>query len=135
MYISETKFRVRYADTDKMGVVYYGNYPAFYETGRNEALRQIGSSYKEMEESGVMMPVADMHIKYIRPAKYDDLLTIKTIIPEIPTSARMYFTYEIYNQDNVLINAGETTLVFLDIKTNKPVRAPEWFTALIRKHF
>ena len=99
MYISETTVRVRYAETDRMGYVYYGNYPQYYEVGRVEALRQIGTSYKEMEDNGVMLPVYTCNIKYHKSALYDDLLVIKTSIKVLP-AVRISFDYEIYNQNN-----------------------------------
>ncbi len=129
MYISETTLRVRYAETDQMGYVYYGNYPAYYEVGRTEALRQLGTSYNNMEQHGVMMPVASMNIKYKRPAKYDDLLTIKTIVKELP-KMRMHFFYEVYNEDGKLLNEGETVLAFIDMKRNRPVPCPDWMTEI-----
>jgi acyl-CoA thioester hydrolase len=126
MIISETKIRVRYAETDKMGYVYYGNYPAYYEVGRAEAMRELGLTYRQMEDLGVMMPIATMSIKYIKPGHYDDLLTVKTIIKELPTS-RMHFYYEIINQNDELLNTGETVLAFIDMKSKRPCKAPEWF--------
>lgn len=132
MYISETKIRVRYAETDQMGYVYYGNYPAYYEVGRTDALRQLGTSYHKLEEKGVMMPVASMSIKYLKPAKYDDLLTIKTIVKELPRM-RMHFFYEIYNEDNILLNTGETVLAFISMERNRPVACPDWLNEIFSK--
>ncbi len=134
MYISETTVRVRYAETDKMGYVYYGNYTHYYEVGRVEALRQLGMSYKEMEDNGIMLPVYTCNLKYLKPALYDDLLLIKTTIKEIPR-ARITFDYEIYNQNNELLNEGSATLVFIDMKTNKPRSAPDSFLEKIKKFF
>jgi len=133
MYISETKIRVRYSETDQMGYVYYGNYPAFYEVGRTEALRQMGTSYDALEKGGVMMPVASLSIKYVKPAKYDDLLTIKTIVKELPRM-RMFFTYEVYNEAGELLNNGETVLAFIDMKRNRPVPCPEWLLEIFEKN-
>ncbi len=126
MYISETQIRVRYGETDQMGYVYYGNYPAYYEVGRAEAMRKMGMTYRQMEEKGVMMPIASMQLKYIRPAHYDDLLTVRTIVKEFP-KVRMHFFYEVYNEKNKLINQGETILAFVDIKSGRPCSAPDWF--------
>lgn len=134
MYVSETTVRVRYAETDKMSYVYYGNYTHYYEVGRVEALRQLGTSYKEMEDSGVMLPVYKCELKYLKPALYDDLLIIKTTIREMP-SARIIFDYEIYNQKDELINTGTTTLVFIDVKTNKPRVAPSSITEKLKNYF
>lgn len=126
MYISETQIRVRYAETDQMGYVYYGNYAQYYEVGRVEALRQLGLSYKEMEDGGVMMPVLSFKIKYIKPGFYDDVITVKTIIKEVP-SLRITFEYECYNQKGDLLNIGETILVFIDKASNKPCQPPAAF--------
>ncbi|HET6228375.1 MAG TPA: thioesterase family protein [Bacteroidia bacterium] len=134
MYVSETTVRVRYAETDRMGYVYYGNYAQYFEVGRVEALRQLGTSYKEMEDSGVMLPVYTCNLKYLKPAFYDDLLVIKTTIKELP-KARINFDYEVYNQKNELLNIGSTTLVFIDIQTMKPCPAPASFMEKIRKFF
>jgi acyl-CoA thioester hydrolase len=134
MYISETTVRVRYSETDKMGYVYYGNYTQYYEVGRVEALRQLGTSYKEMEDNGIMLPVYTCSLKYLKPALYDDLLLIKTTIKELP-AARIAFDYEIYNQKNELLNTGNTTLVFINMKTNKPCPAPDTFLEKIKKFF
>ncbi len=132
MYISETKIRVRYSETDKMGYVYYGNYPAYYEVGRAEAMRELGMTYKQMEEDGIMMPIAFMQIKYIRPAYYDDLLTVKTTIKEMPTS-RMHFFYEVFNESNKILNNGETILAFVSMKTFRPCQPPQWFIDALKK--
>jgi len=134
MYISETKVRVRYAETDQLGIVYYGNYAQYYEVGRVEALRQINSSYKILEDSGISMPVLNLHCEYIRPALYDDLLTVRTIIRELP-STRMKFEHEIYNEQSELINRGSVELAFLSHSTRRPVRAPEWFIKLLEKAY
>ncbi len=134
MYISETTVRVRYAETDKMGYVYYGNYMQYYEIGRVEALRSLGSSYRDMEDNGIMLPVFLCSIQYLKPAFYDDLLLIKTIIKELPT-AKILFEYEIYNQKSELINTASTSLVFINRTTNKPCSAPEFFMQKIKKFF
>ncbi len=132
MFTFETQLRVRYAETDQMGFVYYGNYPQYFEVARAEAMRNIGMTYREMEERGVVMPIVTMQVKYIRPAHYDDLLTIRTTVPEIPSS-RMQFDYEIYNQDGRLINKGQTILAFLKKETGKPCAAPQWFLEELQK--
>lgn len=134
MIVNETKIRVRYAETDQMGFVYYGNYPQYYEVGRVEAMRSLGTSYKALEDSGILMPVIDMNVKYYEPGRYDDLLTIKTIVPEIPKT-RMKFIYEIYNQGGKLINRGETTLIFLSKERNRPVACPAWLSTIFEKGF
>jgi acyl-CoA thioester hydrolase len=134
MYLSETTIRVRYAETDRMGYVYYGNYTQYFEVGRVEALRQLGASYKEMEENGIMLPVYTCSLKYLKPAFYDDLLMIKTTIIKLPT-AKITFDYEIFNQKDELLTTGSTTLVFVDMSTNKPCFAPETFMEKIKKFF
>jgi len=134
MFQSETSVRVRYGETDRMGYVYYGNYAMYFEVGRVEAIRDLGLSYRELEESGIMLPVADMSVKYLRPAFYDDLLTIRTTIPELP-GTRLKFQYEILNQQNLLLTKGETTLVFVSAETMKPRPAPDAFLEKIRPYF
>ncbi|GAA4398351.1 thioesterase family protein [Nibrella viscosa] len=125
-----TNLRVRYADTDQMGYVYYGNYARFYEIGRVESLRSVGVSYKELEASGVMMPVYEMKTRYIRPARYDDLLTVQVSIPHLP-GARILFQYEIFNQEGILLNTGETTLVFQRADTGRLCTMPaEWLSKI-----
>ena len=118
-----TDIRVRYYDTDQMGIVYYGNYARFYEIGRVEAIRHLGINYKDLEERGISMPVYDLNSRFIRPAKYDDLLTIRVTIPQLPKT-RFMFSYEIFNQDGQLLNTGQTTLVFVRTDTGRPCTAP-----------
>ena len=126
MLTTETKIRVRYGETDKMGYVYYGNYPLYYEVGRTEMIRHIGWSYKKIEESGFIMPVLSLNVKYIKPAFYDDELTIKTTMREKP-GVRAKFEYEVINEKGQIINVGDTVLVFVDAKTMRPVEAPPDF--------
>lgn len=133
VYSNVTQLRVRYSETDQMGYVYYGNYAQFFEVGRVEAMRGLGMSYRDLEEQGIMLPVLDYKTKYIKPAKYDDLLTIKTIIRELP-EVRIRFEYEVYNEKEELLNKGETTLVFIDMKTNRPRRAPQPMIEALSKH-
>ena len=132
MFKSETIIRVRYAETDQMGFVYYGNYAQYYEVARVEALRSIGISYKSLEDSGIMMPVVKMSINYKKPAYYDDILRIVTKIKFIPT-IKMEFLYEIYNSNDVLINSGETILVFVSKATMKPCQCPNWFVNILEE--
>jgi acyl-CoA thioester hydrolase len=124
VFTSEVQIRVRYAETDQMGYVYYGNYGAYYEVARTEAFRTLGIHYKEMEKDGVMMPVLEMRCKYIRPARYDDLLTVKLMLKEKPSGARIKFEYEVYNEAQELLNVGETTMVFVDMQTSRPTPIP-----------
>ncbi len=125
MISDKISFRVRYGETDQMSYVYHGNYPSYLEMGRIEWLRKIGISYKKMEESGIMLPVIRININYKNPGKYDDVLTVTTTLKKLP-SARIDFHYEIYNSDNQLITTAETTLVFVNMATNKPIRAPKY---------
>ncbi len=134
MYTSEVQVRVRYAETDQMGYVYYGNYAAYFEVARVEALRSLGFSYKKLEEDGVMLPVLDFSVKYFKPAFYDDVLTIRTTIRQMP-QARIHFEYDTYNDKEVLLNSASTTLVFINRKTNRPCPAPEDFRKSIGKYF
>ena len=134
MYVHNLTVRVRYGETDRMGYVYYGNYPLYYETARVEALRNIDISYKKIEDNGVQMPVLSLQIKYIKPAFYDDLLTIKTEIRKMPAS-RIEFHHEIFNEDGVLINIGYVELVFVNAHTGKPVKCPEVIRNILQKYF
>jgi len=134
MYQFETEIRVRYAETDQMGFVYYGNYAMYYEVARVEALRSLGISYKDLEETGVMMPVLENWSKYIRPARYDDLLTVRLLLKEIP-GMRINFEYEVLNEEKKLINLGSTTLVFLEKDTGKPVQVPAAILDVLKPYF
>lgn len=135
MYVAETHVRVRYAETDQMGYVYYGNYATYYEIGRVEALRKLGLTYKTLEEEeGVMMPVLENNSKYIKPAYYDELLRIVVKIPEKP-AVRIMFTYEIFNEKGELINIGKTVLVFVNRQTVKPCHIPERMMVLLESFY
>ncbi|WP_025762273.1 acyl-CoA thioesterase [Dyadobacter tibetensis] len=126
--------RVRYADTDQMGYVYYGNYARYYEIGRVEALRSLDFHYKKMEDTGVMMPVYENRSKYLKPARYDDQLSIKVTINQLP-GVRVTFQYEIRNQDDILLNTGETILVFQRVDTGKLCFAPESLLEKLKPFF
>jgi len=134
MYISKTKVRVRYAETDMMGYCYYGNYASYFEVARVEAIRQLGFSYKQMEDDGIALPVLEFSIKYFKPAFYDDELTIETTVVEIP-KVRIHFTYRTFNAEGIQLNEAKTSLVFIDKKTMKPCQAPADFVHKIEKHF
>ena len=125
MIFNEISFRVRYGETDQMGYVHHGNYAQYLEMGRIEWLRSIGVSYKSMEDNGVMLPVISMQINFKKSAFYDDLITIKTTIKEKP-AVRISFAYELYNQKNELLAKAETTLVFVNMKTTRPMKCPEY---------
>jgi acyl-CoA thioester hydrolase len=124
MYTSETTIRVRYADTDQMSVVYYGNYAEYFEVGRTESIRQLGFTYKDLEAKGIMMPVVELHAKYLRPAKYDDLLTIRTTLRELPTDHKMEFHTEVLNENNKLLCTGRVVLFFLNMSDQKRAKMP-----------
>jgi acyl-CoA thioester hydrolase len=124
MYSSTTQIRVRYGETDQMGYLYYGFYALYYEVGRAEAIRELGFSYRQMEEMGVMMPVIELNAKYYRPALYDDLITVKTILKELPESSSISFHSELYNEKGELLNKGITTLVFYDPKEKRRINIP-----------
>ena len=132
MLTHKTNYRVIYGDTDQMGVVYYGNYASLYEIGRTEMIRSLGVSYKEIEGWGIMLPVKKMECEFIQSARYDDLLTIKTTIKQMPT-AKLEFYYEIYNQDGLLLNKGYTKLAFLNMETGKVTRAPKKLLEILEK--
>jgi acyl-CoA thioester hydrolase len=134
MYVNEIEIRVRYAETDQMGFVYYGNYATYFEVARVEMLRRLGFTYKKLEEEGVLLPVLDFSIKYIRPAYYDDLLFIKTMIKEVP-GARIKFSYETLNEKKDLLNIADTTLVFVDKKSGRPRAAPDDLSGALMKFF
>jgi len=134
MYITETQVRVRYGESDRMGYAYYGNYPLYYEVGRTEMLRNLGLTYKELEDDGIILPVINLQSCYLLAAFYDDLLTVKTYLKEMP-SVRIKFDYEVYNEKGEKLNFGETTLVFTDAKTRKPRRPPAYFLEKVKIFF
>lgn len=121
----EFTVRVRYAETDQMGVVYHGNYAQYFEMGRVEWLRNMGVSYKWMEQNGIMLPVVSLSMNYKKPARYDDLLRVKTIYKS-QTSVKIEFDYEIYNEADELLTIGNSILVFVDMKTGRPTLPPEY---------
>lgn len=124
MFTATTQIRVRYGETDQMGYLYYGNYALYYEVGRAEAIRQLGFTYRQLEEMGTMMPVVELNVQYFRPALYDDLITVKTILKELPDTPKIQFHSELYNEAGVLLNKGVTTLVFYNPKEKKKMNLP-----------
>ena len=128
----EFTVRVRYAETDQMGVVYHGNYAQYFEMGRVEWLRNLGVSYKWMEENGVMLPVVSLEMNYKKPARYDDVLLVKTILKS-QNSVKIEFDYEIYNQQNQLLTTGYSMLVFVDMKTGRPIVPPKYVSDKINE--
>lgn len=135
MYESEIQIRVRFGETDKMGIVYYGNYSLYYEQGRAEAIRALGVSYKDMEDNdGIIMPVAELSIRYVLPAHYDEILTVKTIIKE-PPNRKMVFHSELYNEPGDLINIGQTSLLFVSKTYRKTCSPPARLVEAFKPYF
>jgi acyl-CoA thioester hydrolase len=135
MYIYEAQIRTRYNETDKMGIIYHANYITYYEIARTEMLRNTGVySYEEMETSGIMMPVVEIQSKYISPAYYDENLTVRITIKEMPT-AKMTFYYEVFNGKQVLLNTGMTVLAFMNSKTRRPCRPPQKLIDCLKNYF
>jgi acyl-CoA thioester hydrolase len=130
MKFHEFKVRVRYAETDQMGVVYHGNYAQYFEMGRVEWLRNLGLSYSKMEKEGIMLPVVSLTLNYKKPARYDDLLTVRTIFKK-QQSVKIEFDYEIYSEQGELLTTGNSVLVFVDMKTGRPVLPPGYVTEKI----
>ena len=128
----DTQLRVRYEETDKMGVVYHSNYIIYYQVGRTEMFREIGLSYDALEKMGFIMPVVEVSSRYKSPAYYDELLTVRTIIREMPM-ARLAIDYEIYNEQGTLLNTGRTVLGFVDAARQRPCRAPQPLIDILRK--
>ncbi len=132
MHNSELSFRVRYGETDQMGVVYHGNYPQYLEMARVEWLRAFGISYKDMEESGVKLPVISLQIQYKKPAYYDDVLTVLTSLKKTP-QVKIEFDYKILNSDKEILAEANTVLAFMDVAKNKPVRCPDYLLKKLEK--
>lgn len=133
LFTHETQLRVRYSETDQMGFCYYGNYATYFEVGRVEAMRSIGMSYKAIEESGKMLPVISYNVEFLNPAKYDDSLLIKTSIRKLE-GAKLYFSYEIYNETSIKLCTAETTLVFVNATSKKPTQAPKELIEILEKY-
>lgn len=127
---NEIEIRIRYAETDQMGVVHHGNYPLYLEMARIEWLRKLGISYKEMENNGFALPVVSLNINYKKTIQYDDVITVSTILKKRPT-VRIEFEYEIKNSSGEILSTAKTVLVFVDTKTNKPTRPPKYFLEAI----
>jgi acyl-CoA thioester hydrolase len=135
MYSFDTQVRVRYGETDQMGYLYYGNYALYYEVGRVETMRSLGLRYKDLEENfGVMMPVVALQTRYVRPAHYDELLTIRTTIRHLPTSF-ITFHVEIFNEKNKLVNGGSVRLCFVEMESKKTVEAPICILTPLKPYF
>lgn len=134
MFIKKIKLRVRYAETDKMGYAYYGNYATYFEVARVEAMREIGISYRKMEDEGIMLPVSDFSVRYFKPAFYDEELTICAIIEKMP-SVKFEFKYETYNSNGEKLNEAKTTLVFVRKDTMKPTKIPSYIENKLKPIF
>lgn len=134
MLKTKTSLRVRYSETDKMGVVYHANYAQYFEVARTEMFREIGLAYSDMEANGIMLPLVDLYCRYHKPAYYDDNLKIEVTVEEMP-SVKIKFNYKIYNEKGDLLTDGYTTLVFIDMKTNRPTRMPEYIKQVVEKYF
>ncbi len=130
MLVKDFPMRVWYVDTDQMGIVHHSNYARYYEAARSDLMRSFGVSYAEMESRGVIMPVLEVHSKYLESAHFDEMITVRVILREIPR-ARISFDFEIYNEEKHLLNTGTVVLGFLHSESRRPTRAPKWFVDLI----
>ncbi len=135
MFTSDTQIRVRYAETDQMGVVYHSNYFPYFESARAESIRQLGLTYADMEKMGVIMPVIDVHCRYLRPAKYDDLLTVKTMLKELPVHHKIEFHHEVYNEQNELLAVGKLILYFMEARSMKRTTMPAELLEKLEPYF
>ncbi len=130
----DAQIRVEYHHTDQMGIVHHSNYIKFFEVARTEWLRAAGLTYAEMERRGVMMPIVDVQVHYKMPAYYDELITVRAIVEDMPM-ARMTFKYEIRGEDGRDIATGSTTLGFIDKQTRRPQRVPSWLVEVLEREF
>lgn len=126
----DCNIRVWYKHTDQMGICHHSTYICYYEAARSDLMRWLGLSFAEVERRGIMMPILEVQSKYLRPARYDELLTVRILLKERPM-ARIEFFYEIYNEQGQLLNTGMTQLGFIHSDTRRPCRCPEWFSALL----
>jgi acyl-CoA thioester hydrolase len=134
MFTHTTKLRVRYGETDQMGYMYYGNYAEFFEVGRVEMLRSLGLTYRWMEETGTMMPVLELKCRYLKPALYDEEISIKVTMEKMP-GVKIHFKYELFNEKQDLIHVGETLLAFINMNTNRPSLPPQQFLDKLKPYF
>lgn len=135
MFTTETQLRVRYAETDQMGVVYHSNYFPYFETARAESIRQLGFTYADMEKMGIIMPVIEVQCRYLRPALYDDLLTIKVILKELPVHHKIEFHHEVFNEKNELLATGKIILYFMESKSMKRTTMPDQLLKKLQPYF
>ncbi len=135
LYASDFQKRIRYGETDQMGYLYYGRYADLYEIGRVEMLRSLGITYREMEEErGIMLPVKSLHMRFVRPVKYDELVTVRTILRELPDKD-IVFNVEVFNEKMKLANGGTVRLVFVEMESNRTVQAPEFLLEKLKPYF
>ena len=135
MFTSETQVRVRYAETDQMGVVYHSNYFPYFESARAESIRQLGFTYADMEKMGVIMPIIEVQCRYLRPARYDELLTIKVILKELPVHHKIEFYHEVYNESGEMLATAKIILYFIESKTMKRTTMPEPLLKKLNPYF
>lgn len=135
MYQHQTTIRVRYAETDQMNVVYHGNYAQYFEVARAESIRELGLTYKDMETMGIIMPIVELHCKYLRPAHYDDLLTVTTTLKELPADHRIEFHQEVFNESGKLLTIGRVVLYFIDATTREKTTMPEFLFNKLKPYF
>ncbi|MFC0776125.1 acyl-CoA thioesterase [Terrimonas alba] len=135
MFTTQTQVRVRYAETDQMGVVYHSNYFQYFEVARAESIRSLGFTYADMEKMGVIMPVIEVQCRYLRPALYDDLLTVKVILKELPVHHKIEFHQEVYNEKGDLLVNGKVILYFMESKTMKRTTMPEQLLLKLQPYF
>ena len=135
MFVAETQIRVRYAETDQMGVVYHSNFFQYFEVGRAESIRQLGFTYADMEKMGVIMPVVEVQCRYLRPARYDDLLTVRVTLKELPVHHKIEFQQEVLNEAGDLLASGHVILYFMEAKTQKRTVMPEQLRQQLAPYF
>jgi acyl-CoA thioester hydrolase len=135
MFTTETRIRVRYAETDQMGVVYHSNFFPYFESARTESIRELGFTYADMEKMGVIMPVVDVHCRYFRPARYDDLLTIRTSLKELPLQHKIEFHHEVYNEKEEHLATAKITLYFVEAGTMKKTVMPKQLQEKLHAYF
>jgi len=134
MLTDEIRIRVRYCEVDRMGYLHHANYAVYFEEARTELIRKLGLTYREMEDRGILLPVHELQVKYLRPVFYDDLITIKTTVVKDP-SVRLQFEYQMMNESGDLMSQGKTTLIFVDASSRKPIRMPAFFGDIIASYF
>lgn len=135
MFSSQSKIRVRYAETDQMGVVYHGNYFAYFEAARGESIRELGITYADLEKMGVIMPVVEVQCRYLRPARYDELLTVRVMLKELPIHHKIEFHHEVFNEKEELLATARIILYFMESKTMKRTTMPEPLLEKIKPYF